>query len=47
MRDMFAGCKELQQDFSSWDISKVNYTANMFKGCTKMSSKFYPKGYEA
>ena len=52
MSSMFKYCEKLEQNFSSWDISKVNYTANMFKGCTKMEDAYkdgkiyYPIGYE-
>ena len=52
MRYVFNGCENLQQDFSSWDITNVNQKYGMFDGCTKMEDaykdgkKYYPKGYK-
>ena len=49
---MFWDCINLQQDFSSWDISNVNEKNDMFDGCTKMEdakmngNDLYPKGYK-
>ena len=52
MRYVFNGCENLQQDFSSWDITNVRYKDDMFRGCTKMQTAkmngndLYPKGYK-
>ena len=49
---MFVGCENLQQDFSSWNITNVNEKSDMFHGCTKMEDAYknkndlYPKGYK-
>ena len=51
MWGMFYGCKELEQNFSSWNV-KGKTTTYMFDGCTKMEESYrkgnslYPKGYE-
>jgi surface protein len=33
MAIMFSGCSELDQTLNGWDLSKVKYDKDMFKGC--------------
>ena len=48
---MFDGCKNLEQDFSNWNVENV-LDRFMFDGCTKMEESYkkgnnlYPKGYK-
>lgn len=36
MSDMFYGCKLLEADLSSWDVSNVTQWDGAFKKCTNM-----------
>ena len=46
MFNMFNGCKNFNSDLSKWDVSNVQSTTRMFKGCTSLSFTNTPSWYK-